>query len=101
MFFLPTEANSAASSAASVISARQWPVEPDTCQPFQGQPDCRRRNTYSAGNLVEPDPGGPQTKHFAHLAHRCPLCWHPLRRPTPPIDHLDRQNLLLVAEGRP
>jgi hypothetical protein len=21
------------------------------------------RNTYSAGNLVEPDPGGPQTKH--------------------------------------
>ena len=37
-----------------------------------------RRSPYSPGNLVEPDPGGPQTKHFAHLAHRCPLCWHPL-----------------------
>ena len=46
----------------------------------QRQPDGRRRNPDSAGNLVEPDPGGPQTKHFAHLAHRCPLCWHPLPR---------------------
>src|SRR5204863_4312847 len=40
-------------------------------------------NTYSAGNLVEPDPGGRQTKHFAHMAHRCPLCWHPLPRAKP------------------
>ena len=32
---------------------------------------------YSSGNLVEPDPRGRQTKHFAHMAHRCPLCWHP------------------------
>jgi hypothetical protein len=23
------------------------------------------------------DAGGSQTKHFAHLARRCPLCWHP------------------------
>jgi hypothetical protein len=57
---------------------RQWPLEPGTRQPFQAQPDSRRRNTYSAGNLVKPDPSGPQTKQLAHLAHRCPLCWHPL-----------------------
>ena len=31
----------------------------------------RRRNPYSAGNLVEPHPRARQTKHFAHLAHRC------------------------------
>jgi hypothetical protein len=60
--------------------SRQWPAQPGTRHPFQGQPDSRRRNTYSAGNLVEPDPGGRQTKYFAHLAHRCPLCWHPLPR---------------------
>ena len=59
---------------------RQWPAQPGTRQSLQRQPDSRRRNTYSAGNLVEPDPGGRQTKHFAHLAHRCPLCWHPLPR---------------------
>ena len=60
--------------------SRQWPAEPGTRQSLQGQPDSRRRNTYSASNLVEPDPGGPQTNHFAHLAHPCPLCWHPLPR---------------------
>ena len=48
---------------------RQWPAEPGARQPLQRQPDSRRRNTYAAGNLVEPDPGGPQTKHFAHSAH--------------------------------
>lgn len=58
--------------------SRQWPAEPRTGQSFQCLPDRGWGNAYSAGNLVEPDPGGPQTKHFAHLAHRCPLCWHPL-----------------------
>src|SRR5439155_25229974 len=57
---------------------RQWPAQPGTGQSLQGQPDRRRRNADSEGNLVEPDPGGSQTKHFAHLAHHCPLCWHPL-----------------------
>src|SRR5438477_10555614 len=57
---------------------RQWPTQPGTRQSFQRQPDSRRRNPYSAGNLVQPDPHGRQTKHFAHMAHRCPLCWHPL-----------------------
>ena len=60
--------------------SRQWPAQSGTRQSLQGQPDSRRRNTYSAGNLVQSDPGGRQTKHFAHLAHRCPLCWHPLPR---------------------
>jgi hypothetical protein len=59
---------------------RQWPAQPGTRQSLQRQPDSRRRNADSAGNLVEPDPRGPQTKHFAHLAHHCPLCWHPLPR---------------------
>jgi hypothetical protein len=59
---------------------RQWPAQPSTRQSLQRQPDSRRRNPYTAGNLVAPDPGGSQTKHFAHLAHRCPLCWHPLPR---------------------
>ena len=58
--------------------SRQWPAQPGSRQSLQRQPDSRRRNPYSAGDLVEPDPGGSQTKHFAHLAHRCPLCWHPL-----------------------
>src|SRR6516164_11038901 len=58
--------------------SRQWPAQPGAGQSLQRQPDRRRCNTYSAGNLVEPDPGGSQTKHFAHLAHRRPLCWHPL-----------------------
>ena len=60
--------------------SRQWPAHPGSRQSLQRQPDRRRRNPYSASNLVEPDPGGSQTKHFAHLAHRCPLCWHPLPR---------------------
>ena len=60
--------------------SRQWPGQPGSRQSLQRQPDSRRRNSYAAGNLVEPDPGGSQTKHFAHLAHRCPLCWHPLPR---------------------
>src|SRR5260370_6025108 len=60
--------------------SRQWPAQPSARQPFQRQPDGRRRDTYSAGNLIEPDPGGPQTKHVAHSAHWHPLCWHPLPR---------------------
>jgi len=39
--------------------SRQWPIQAGGRQPFQRQPDSRRRNTYSAGNLVEPHPGGP------------------------------------------
>jgi hypothetical protein len=46
--------------------APQWPAEPGTRQSCQSQPDCRRRNTYSPGNLVEPDLTNPQTKHFVH-----------------------------------
>ena len=38
---------------------RQWPAEPRARQPCQRQPDSRRRNTNAAGNLIEPDPGGP------------------------------------------
>src|SRR5215467_13963416 len=63
--------------------SRQRPAQPRACQPFQRQPDSRWRNTYAAGNLIEPDPGGSQTKHFAHSAHRQPLCWHPLPRVNP------------------
>src|SRR5205085_12123168 len=48
---------------------RQWPAQPGTGQSLQRQPNSRRRNPDSAGNFVEPDPGGSQTKHFAHLAH--------------------------------
>src|SRR5215831_7684018 len=62
---------------------RHWPAEPRACQSFQRQPDRRRCDTDAAGNLVEPDPGGPQTKHVAHSAHRHPLCWHPLPRAKP------------------
>jgi hypothetical protein len=56
---------------------RQWPAQPGTRQSLQRQPDSRWRNPYSAGDLVEPDPGSRQTKQFAYLAHHCPLCWHP------------------------
>jgi hypothetical protein len=59
---------------------RQWPAQPRARQPYQRQPDRRRRNPYPPGNLIEPDPGGSQTKHFAHAAHWHPLCWHPLPR---------------------
>jgi hypothetical protein len=34
----------------------------------------------SGGNLVEPDPGGSQMKHFARSAHWHLLCRHPLPR---------------------
>ena len=37
---------------------RQWPAQPGPRQSLQGQPDRRRRNADSTGNLVEPDPGG-------------------------------------------
>jgi hypothetical protein len=36
---------------------RQGPAQPSTGQSLQGQPDRRRRDADSAGNLVEPDPG--------------------------------------------
>src|SRR6516225_7066794 len=39
--------------------------------------DGRRRQIQPPGDLVAGNPGGPQTKHFAHMAHRYPLCWHP------------------------
>src|ERR1700758_1966048 len=59
---------------------RQRPPEPGVGEPLQCQPHGRRRNTYSAGNLVAGQPGGLQPKHVAHLAHCDPLCWH---RPLP------------------
>jgi hypothetical protein len=58
--------------------SRQWPTEPRARQPLQRQPDSRRRNPLAPGNLIEPDSGGSQTKHFAHAVHWHPLCWHPL-----------------------
>ena len=35
---------------------RQWPAQPGSRHSLQCQPESRRRNPYSAGNLVEPDP---------------------------------------------
>ena len=32
------------------------------------------------GDLIAGNPGGPQPKRIAHMAHRDPLCWH---RPLP------------------
>ena len=60
--------------------SRQWPAEPGGREPLQGQPNGRRGHTNPAGNLVAGHPGGIQSKHVAHLAHRDPLCWH---RPLP------------------
>jgi hypothetical protein len=65
---------------------RQRPAEPRHCQPLQRQSDGRRRQIEAPGDLVAGHPGGRQTKHLAHMAHRCPLCWHPLphrQRPKP------------------
>ena len=36
---------------------------------------CRRKRREGTG--LARDLGGSQAKHFAHLARRCPLCWHP------------------------
>jgi hypothetical protein len=65
----------------SGFSQSERPV-PGNCQSFKfkGESHSGLCNTYSAGNLVELNPAGPQPKHFANLAHRCPLCWHPLFR---------------------
>jgi hypothetical protein len=65
---VPAATNSAVSSAVSVISARDGQLNPALASRFNVNRTVDRRNTYSPGNLVEPDPGGRQTKHFAHLA---------------------------------
>jgi hypothetical protein len=56
---------------------RQRPAEPRRRQSAQGQSHCRRRHVRPARDLIAGNPGGLQTKHFAHMAHRYPLCWHP------------------------
>jgi hypothetical protein len=58
--------------------ARQRPAEPRHCKPLQRQSDRRRRQIQPPSDLVAGHPGGRQAKHFAHMAHRCPLCWHPI-----------------------
>ena len=68
------------SSALSVISAGNGQLNPALASRFNVNRTVDGATPTRAGNLIEPDPGGRQTKHFAHLAHRCPLCWHPLPR---------------------
>jgi hypothetical protein len=60
-----------------VISAGNGQLNLALASHFNGQ---SRRNPSAAGNLVVPNPGGPQTKHFGEGAHWHPLCWHPLPR---------------------
>jgi len=69
---VPTAAKQAAARPASVISAGNGQLNPalNVNRPVDGA-TCTRRA------LIEPNPGGSQTKHVAHSAH-CPLCWHPL-----------------------
>jgi hypothetical protein len=57
---------------------RQRPDEPRRRKSLQRQSDGRWRQVQSTGNLIAGHPGGLQAKHFAHMAHRGPLCWHPL-----------------------
>ena len=58
--------------------SRQWQAEPRRREPLQGQSDRRWRHIQPPSNLIAGYPGSPESKHFAHMAYRCPLCWYPL-----------------------
>jgi hypothetical protein len=57
---------------------RQRLAQPCRCKPLQRQSNGRWRQIQPPSDLVAGHPGGVQAKHFAHMAHRGPLCWHPL-----------------------
>jgi hypothetical protein len=56
---VPAAANSAVSSAVSVISAGNGQLNPALASRFKVNRTVDSATPYSAGNLVEPDPGGP------------------------------------------
>src|SRR6516165_6109916 len=93
--FLPSAVKSSASSAVSVISAGSGQPQPRGGKLLKGQPDTRRRNAEPPRDLVAGHAGGLQSKHFAHLAHRRPLCWHPL----PPGQKPKERTLSAPAEA--
>ena len=54
---------------------RQRPVQSRRRQPLQSQPTVETRHSDGARSRCR-YPGGLQPKHFAHMAHCNPLCWH-------------------------
>jgi hypothetical protein len=74
---VPAAAKSAASSAVSVISAGNGRMNPALASRFKVSRTVDGATPTPRAISLTPT-GGPQTKHFAHLAHSCPLCWHPL-----------------------
>jgi hypothetical protein len=70
------------------------PIPIGSGKPLQG-PDGRRRHAEPPRDLVAGYAGGLQSKHFAHLAHRRPLCWHPL----PPGQKPKERTLSASAEA--
>jgi len=76
---VPTAAKSAASSALSVISAGNGQLNPALASRFNVNRTVDGATPTRRAISLSPIPA-VQTKHFAHLAHCCPLCWHPLPR---------------------
>ena len=77
---VPTAAKSAASSALSVISAGNGQLNPALASRYKVNRTVAGATPTRRAISLSPTPAVLKTNHLAHLAHPCPLCWHPLPR---------------------
>ena len=73
----------------------QWPAQPGCGEALERLADRRWRNPQSPRDLSAGYPAPkPQPNNLAHMAHRDPLCWHPI----PPSDRPKERTLCEPAE---